>query len=65
MTTKNAEGKAVCILFKCQTWDDDVLIKPELVLDEATGFWVCPKCKASYGKHVQEPFNPFELDSVP
>ena len=46
----------VCILFKCQTWQDNKIIKPTLVQDD-DGFWCCPKCKVSYGKDAVAPEN--------
>lgn len=44
-------GSASCFKFECQAWDGDVKTAPELVENEQ-GFWTCPKCHGSYGRHV-------------
>lgn len=41
-----------CLLFKCQTWRRDKLVRTNLVKVERYGklWWTCPKCQGSYGE---------------
>ena len=42
------EMPEVCQLFDCQKWEGETPVAPVLVVN-ADGFKVCPRCKASYG----------------
>lgn len=42
-----------CVKFECQEWRDGKPWRPELVLQASTGFWICPKCQASYGRDAK------------
>lgn len=53
-----------CVRSQCGEWIDHARIYPVLIIDEITGFWLCPKCKASYGKDAQEPYDPSIQDDV-
>lgn len=41
-----------CTRFECQWWEGNTPMRPELVQDEDS-YWVCPKCRYSYGKEAK------------
>lgn len=43
-----------CLKFECQTWRRGATRPDHPQLVKRNGFWVCPRCGASYGETTAE-----------